>query len=246
MQRGGIWLGGGSPPHRNLLDFIGIDVDKQGRVVVGYADGCTGPSCVQAPYGVTGNSYTALASIAQQTGGRRLFGPDTAATTTATAPGTPTLSVGRDGSIVHLSWSESDTGGSAVTNYKVLRGTTSGGETLLANAGTANKYDDTTANPTTTYYYKVVAVNAQGESCGNNETAAPPVGDSCAGLVEVTDPTGDQKGAPANADLDIQAIAMADRVEGGQNKLVFKLKVADLSLLVPNRQCGFGEGRRGL
>jgi Calx-beta domain len=236
VQRGGIWLGGGSPPHRNLLDFIGIDVDKQGRVVVGYADGCTGPACVQAPYQATGNSYTALAAIARQTGGRRLFGPDTPATTTATIPGAPYLSVGRDGSVAHLSWSESDDGGSAITNYKILRGTTSGGETLLANAGTATRYDDTTANPNITYYYRVVAVNAQGESCGNNEQAAPPQGDSCAGLTEVTDPAGDQKSAPANADLDVLAISMADHVVGGDNRLVFKLKVADLSTLVPNRQ----------
>jgi hypothetical protein len=238
VQRTGIWLGGGSPPHRNLLDFIGIDVDKQGRVVVGYADGCTGPACVQAPYEATGNSYTALASIARQTGGRRLFGPDTAATTTATLPGTPYLTAGRDGSVVHLSWSQSDNGGSAITNYKILRGSTSGGETLLATiAGTANRYDDAAAtSPNTTYYYKVVAVNAQGDSCGNNETAAPPMGDSCSGIIETTDPAGDQKGAPGNADLDVLSVAMADQVVGGENKLVFKLKVADLSILVPNRQ----------
>jgi hypothetical protein len=237
VQRGGIWLGGGSPPHRNLLDFIGIDVDKQGRVVVGYADGCTGPACVQAPYEATGNSYTALASIARQTGGRRLFGPDTAATTTPSLPGTPYLSAGRDGSVVHLSWSQSDNGGSPITNYKILRGTTSGGETLLTTiAGTAVRYDDTTASANTSYYYKVVAVNAQGDSCGNNETAAPVMGDSCSGIIEATDPAGDQKGAPGNADLDVLSVSMADHVEGGENKLVFKLKVADLSLLVPNRQ----------
>ena len=69
IQRNGIHLGGGSPPHRNLLDFIGIDIDKQGRVLVGYDDGCTGPGCVQAPNTATGNAYTALASIARQTGG---------------------------------------------------------------------------------------------------------------------------------------------------------------------------------
>ncbi|HEX8708348.1 MAG TPA: FG-GAP-like repeat-containing protein [Pyrinomonadaceae bacterium] len=237
VQRGGIWLGGGSPPHRNLLDFIGIDVDKSGRVVVGYADGCTGAACVQAPYEATGNSYTALASIARQTGGRRLFGPDTAATTSATVPGSPSVTAGRDGAVVHLSWSESDDGGSAITNYKILRGTASGGETLLATiSGTANRYDDTTPSLDTTYYYKVVAVNAEGESCGNNEVYAPQMGDSCTGLIEATDPAGDQKGSPGNADLDVISVAMADYVEGSENKLVFKLKVADLSILVPNRQ----------
>ena len=236
VQRGGIWLGGGSPPHRNLLDFIGIDVDAEGRVVVGYADGCTGPACVQAPYGATGNSYTALTAIARQTGGRRLFGPDTAATTSATAPGAPYLSVGRDGNGVHLTWSQSDDGGSPITGYKILRGTTSGGETLLANIGNVTRYDDNTVNSSTTYYYRVVAVNAQGESCGNNEVSIKPLGDTCTGLLVVKDAANDQKGAPSNTDLDILDISMADRVEAGQNKLVFKLKVANLSLLVPNRQ----------
>jgi hypothetical protein len=40
VQRGCIWNGGGSNPCRNLLDFNDITVDKQGRVMVGYADGC--------------------------------------------------------------------------------------------------------------------------------------------------------------------------------------------------------------
>ena len=47
IQRGGIFLGGGSQIHRNLLDFFGADVDRFGRMTVGYADGCVG-SCVQS------------------------------------------------------------------------------------------------------------------------------------------------------------------------------------------------------
>ena len=65
-----------------------------------------------------------------------------------TVPGAPLLTAGRDGNVAHLTWSESDNGGSAITNYVVLRGTSSGSETFLANAGAATKYDDTTANPT--------------------------------------------------------------------------------------------------
>ncbi|HEV7799042.1 MAG TPA: sialidase family protein, partial [Pyrinomonadaceae bacterium] len=68
VQRNGIHLGGGSPPHRNLLDFIGIDVDRQGRILVAYADGCTGDGCVQGSTTSTGNSYTDVAAIARQTG----------------------------------------------------------------------------------------------------------------------------------------------------------------------------------
>ena len=73
MQRGCIWLGGGANICRNMLDFMGIDVDKRGRVLIGYNDGCAGAECSQAAPGVTGNSYTALAAIARQTGGKGLF-----------------------------------------------------------------------------------------------------------------------------------------------------------------------------
>ncbi|MGB7925270.1 MAG: sialidase family protein, partial [Pyrinomonadaceae bacterium] len=48
IQRGGIWLSGGSPIHRNLLDFFDATIDAQGRVLVGYDDGCAGGACVQA------------------------------------------------------------------------------------------------------------------------------------------------------------------------------------------------------
>ena len=76
VQRGCIWNQGGSNPCRNLLDFNDITVDRTGRVLVGYADGCTG-SCVTDP---TQNASTgpasaqdALATIARQVGGRGLF-----------------------------------------------------------------------------------------------------------------------------------------------------------------------------
>jgi len=69
VQRGSICTAGttcGST--RNLLDFMDIAVDAQGRVVVAFADGCVG-SCVSGG----GASTAALATIARQTGGKRLF-----------------------------------------------------------------------------------------------------------------------------------------------------------------------------
>ena len=39
VQRGCIWLQGGSNQCRNLLDFTGAEIDAHGRVLVGYADG---------------------------------------------------------------------------------------------------------------------------------------------------------------------------------------------------------------
>jgi hypothetical protein len=68
VQRGCIWLGGGSNTCRNLLDFNDITVGKTGRIYVGYADGCTG-SCVSGGQ----NTHTAVASIARQTTGTGLF-----------------------------------------------------------------------------------------------------------------------------------------------------------------------------
>ena len=68
VQRGCIWMAGGSNKCRNLLDFMDATVDKQGRILVGYADGCVS-ACVTG----TTNSYTAIASIARQSGGTTLF-----------------------------------------------------------------------------------------------------------------------------------------------------------------------------
>jgi hypothetical protein len=76
VQRGCIWNQGGSNPCRNLLDFNDITVDKFGRVLVGYADGCTG-SCVtdatQSASKGPASAQDALATIARQAGGRGLF-----------------------------------------------------------------------------------------------------------------------------------------------------------------------------
>ena len=68
-QRGCIWLGGGSNPCRNLLDFMDATIDAQGRVLVGYADGCTG-ACATNPANTTKSVW---ATIARQSNGLGLF-----------------------------------------------------------------------------------------------------------------------------------------------------------------------------
>jgi hypothetical protein len=68
VQRGCIWLAGGSNKCRNLLDFMDATVDREGRVLVGYADGCIG-ACVSGG----ANSYSKIASIARQSGGTLLY-----------------------------------------------------------------------------------------------------------------------------------------------------------------------------
>jgi hypothetical protein len=239
VQRGCIWLAGGANICRNLLDFNDIQIDHEGRVLVGYADGCAGGECVLAPPTATGNSYTALAAIARQSGGRRLlaaFDPPS----TPTIPGTPLLNAKRNGGLVRLSWSEADNGGSAITGYNILRSVTSGTETLLATVpATQLRYEDLTAtDPALTYYYKVVAVNGQGQSCNNNEVAAKFVGNSysAAGFTVASDGTADGAAA-GNPDLDIQTLSISEPGSGpNAGRLVFNLKMTDLSVIPPNRR----------
>src|SRR5258705_4705045 len=76
VQRGCIWNQGGSNPCRNLLDFNDITTDKTGRVLIGYADGCTGTCTVDPTQNAStgpASAQDALATIARQTGGRGLF-----------------------------------------------------------------------------------------------------------------------------------------------------------------------------
>jgi hypothetical protein len=68
VQKGCIWLGGGSNQCRNLLDFMDVTVDQIGRIVVGYADGCTG-ACASGG----ASNWASRATIARQSGGTGLF-----------------------------------------------------------------------------------------------------------------------------------------------------------------------------
>ena len=73
MQRGRICLGGTTCTvgDRNLLDFMDIQVDRQGRVLVGWADGCV-LACVESDL-VASNSHSRQGVITRQTSGPLLF-----------------------------------------------------------------------------------------------------------------------------------------------------------------------------
>jgi len=241
MQRSGILRGGGADITRNLLDFFDITIDRDGRVLVGYVDGCEGGNCKQAAPTATGNAYTVAATIARQSSGRRMLTTkDPPNPLTATSkPGMPSVTQRRIGRTVHLAWSEADTGNSSITSYQILRGTASNAETPLATVtGTqiGGTFDDLTATDITkTYYYKVLAVNAAGTSCGNNEIAAPYIGDACTGLViHKNDPTHPEAnaGAATPASLLIDYIAVGEPASSPGNFL-FKMKVNDLGAASP-------------
>ncbi len=238
VQRGNIWTGGGANIGRNLLDFFDAAIDKQGRVQIGYANGCSGGNCAQSSPSATGNAYSAVASILRQSSGTRLLQATDAVSAANTVPGMPFVTQRRIGNTVHLAWSEADSGSSVITSYQIKRGTSSGAESLLTTvAGSINKYDDTTAtDPSKTYYYQVVAVNSIGSSAPRNEVAAPFLGDTCNGVVmHRNDPTHPES-PPANTNpqLAIDYVAVGEPYRAGADILMFKIKVSDLSTLPAN------------
>lgn len=83
-----------------------------------------------------------------------------------------TPSVAGSHSVV-LTWTQSTTTSPAITGNKVYRGTASGGETLLYTSTTPIvTYTDGPFATGTTYYCRVTATNAHGESGYSNEVSA--------------------------------------------------------------------------
>lgn len=91
------------------------------------------------------------------------------------APNAPVLTATAGSGLVDLSWTAPFDGGSAITSYNVYRGTTAGGETLLASVTAATNYVDLAVTTATPYYYEVSAVNGDGEGARSNEVTATPL-----------------------------------------------------------------------
>jgi hypothetical protein len=93
-----------------------------------------------------------------------------------TAPGPPTLNNAISGTnSVRLGWSAAWNGGSAISGYRIYRGTQPGGENLVTPVATVVdvlSYTDSTASFGFTYYYKVSAVNVAGEGALSGEKSA--------------------------------------------------------------------------
>ncbi|MEP6469836.1 MAG: fibronectin type III domain-containing protein [Chloroflexota bacterium] len=91
-------------------------------------------------------------------------------------PGAPGLTGATGGdSQVTLTWTAPlDDGGAAITNYQVLRGTSSGGEVVVATVGDVLTYTDPGLSNGQAYYYVVAAVNSAGAGPVSNEMSAVP------------------------------------------------------------------------
>lgn len=91
----------------------------------------------------------------------------------ATAPSVPTgLSATGGTGAVSLSWSGS--AGTTPITYNIYRGTSSGGESLLASNLTSTSYTDTGVTNGTTYYYQVTATNSVSTSARSAQVSATP------------------------------------------------------------------------
>src|SRR5437899_652878 len=99
-----------------------------------------------------------------------------ASTTTLAIPSAPqNLQATGIGSVALVWQAPSSDGGSAITNYKIYRSSSSGTEGLLTTVGNVTSYTDTALASDHTYFYKVTAVNSIGTSLQSNEasTIAP-------------------------------------------------------------------------
>jgi fibronectin type III domain protein len=226
IQKGGIC---GDGFCRNLLDFFDAVIDRQGRIVVGYEDGCVG-GC---PKGMPG-TFSDQAVIARQSGGRRLlaaFDPGE-----PSRPGAPRIEGFRTADFALIEWPEPDDGGSPIRSYRVFRGTAPGAEKQVATFKAPKRaFVDTKLKADTTYFYRVSATNAKGESERSNTLTlsvgsnAPTPAAACAlpGLLAAVDRVGEPEAAPLTRD--IEAVYVAEPKGDtlfGPNKLVFTLRLA--------------------
>jgi len=245
VQRGVVCTNGTTCPAgtRNLLDFNDVTVDKQGRVLAAYADGCITGECVRGvdrnndgKIDSNDNDGAAKATIIRQTGGKRLFAAFDPPVNARPEP--PLLLATRDGDAAGLAWSIPDDGGSPITGYRLYRGVAGGAETLLSSfEPDVNSYTDNNAGAAN-YYYRVTASNVNGEGASSPQVFPVSPESPCTGLgvTVLTDPAGDELDQLPSHDIRSVQIAEPFTADGSR-KLVFTLKMADLSgPLTPNSQ----------
>src|SRR5437660_2861260 len=234
IQRGGICNGGTC---RNLLDFFDATIDKEGRILVGYEDGCISAACINGG----ANDFTAKGVIARQSGGMRMFGafdPIEPA-----VPGAPkaTGTVNPDRTAT-LNWPVPDSGGSAITGYNIYRSIKGGPFTLIATVPVTNYTD---ASFAARDVYHVTAVNQAGEGpyCPDVTPVAGVATTPCVlpGVLAINDlnPNGSDNDAGANTPPDprvnVRQLFVAEpdfgRDSNGNTieKLVFTMQLAPSS-----------------
>jgi hypothetical protein len=231
IQRGGIC---GGSTCRNLLDFMDLQIDKEGRVLVAGEDGCIGP-CVQGG----GNTFSSKGFITRQSGGKRMLAQyDPTEPALSGAPNV-TASIDAAKTKVTLQWPTPDNGGSDITGYNVYRIVGNGSPVLIATVAQTS-YADTTFDPNATNKYRVTAVNGLGEGpfCGEAVAVAVPLPNPCVlpGVTILTDQAGDlitPIGVTTYPGYDLRSLSIAEPF-GLTDKLVFTIKAQDLTTVPPS------------
>ena len=224
---------------RNLLDFFDATIDKQGRVLVGYADGCITQECIsgkRANGTPAPNDFTAKAVIARQSGGKSLFSRYDTQFSRRT-PAAPQVIAGTNGQATNVTWSTPDDGGSPITKYYVYRGAATGTMALVATlAGDVNSYTDPTSGANN--YYSVKAVNAAGGGTLSPRVKAVVLETSCTlpGLTVSTDASDAAPNTPAVPQVNLLSANIAEPYLNGAQKLVFTMQLAGGGALPPNSQ----------
>lgn len=250
VQRGPVCLQGTTcASNRNLLDFNDIQIDEKGRIYAGYSDGCVG-GCVNG----AANSGTAHARVARQEPGSRglkaafdnVLVPSPARVPDAPyvdAFAYPTQADGNPAVRVELKWTKPFNGGSPITGYRIFRRTSTGtyGPTPLSTTSNPDLLTFTNGPLTNgDFCYRVIAVNAVGNSAGCFESCAvtPQLDNICdapyAG--RSVDPAGD--GAVPH--LDVRSLALGEPFLGdpaacavpAPKNLLFNLKVESAAATV--------------
>lgn len=167
VQQGVICTSGTTCPSgtRNLLDFMDIQVDRFGRAVPGYADGCVNAGCLNATNGTKDvNDQMQVATILRQVGGSRLFADfDAGGPAAPTLPPPVNVQSAKNGN--NLNWQTPDDNGSPLTAYRVYRGFGENAPALIGEVKAGvNTFRDQVKVKLGSVYYQVTAVNTYGES----------------------------------------------------------------------------------
>src|SRR5439155_1339480 len=144
------------------------------------------------------------------------------ATTLAVAPSSPSALTATvaSSSQINLSWtSPADNGGSAITGYMIERSTDGGTTwtTVISNSGsTSTTYSDVGLAHSTTYTYRVSAINSIGTGSPSSTASATTL------AVAPSPPTGLAATAPSSSQIDLTWTAPTDN--GGSAITGYKIE----------------------